>query len=353
MRPLYNSLASASLSLGSGHPGLWYDKFCNRWSTDWSLAGKCKLEWIQTVAAVPSGYRELLDEAAARILRMVEARRGEVGVFRTESRFVTGLGRSHPVENGFAWHPTLGTPYLPGSSVKGLIRAWAESARGQNEKELLIELLGAPDRVGRVIALDGIPIAPVSLAADVMTPHFHGWSEKNPPGDWMSPIPIPFLVTEAHTSFVFSLLPRDRNDRDCVAPAWSWLMRALEFAGAGAKTAVGYGRFAFDQAGTQRWRQLLLDRGRASRAEAVRRELERTPEGRWRLLLEGKSEAEILELVRLHLEKDPISDAFERTAFVSAVNATALPELWRQGKKRERATQVGGKKLRERARLLR
>jgi CRISPR-associated protein Cmr6 len=353
LRPLYNSLASASLSLGSGHSGLWYEKFCDRWSTDWSLEGKLKFEWIQTVAAVPTGARELLDEAAARILRMVEARSGEVGVFRTESRFVTGLGRSHPVKNGFAWHPTLGTPYLPGSSVKGLIRAWAESGGDQNENELLMELLGAPDRVGRVIALDAIPIAPVRLAADVMTPHFHGWSEKNPPGDWMSPRPIPFLVTEAHTSFVFSLLPRDRNDRDCVAPAWSWLMRALGFGGAGAKTAVGYGRFSYDQAATEEWRHRLLESAWARRAEAVRRELERSPEGRWRLLLEGKSEAEILELVRLHLEKDPISDAFERTAFVNAVNATALPELWRKGKKRERATQVGEKKLRERARLLR
>ena len=50
------------------------------------------------------------------------------GVFTTDGRFVTGTGRSHSVENGFAWHPTLGTPYLSGSSVKGMIRARAQEA---------------------------------------------------------------------------------------------------------------------------------------------------------------------------------------------------------------------------------
>lgn len=175
----------------------------------------------------------------------------------------------------------------------------------------------------------------------------------NPPGDWMAPIPIPFLVTEAHAAFVFSLLPRVPNHRDAVAPVWSWLLKALQFAGAGAKTAVGYGRFSYDHTATEQWRERLLESERARRAETARRELERTPQGRWRLLLGGKTEADILELVRLHLEKDPIADTFERAAFVNAVNATGLPELWRKGKKGERATQVGEKKLRERARLLR
>jgi CRISPR-associated protein Cmr6 len=37
------------------------------------------------------------------------------------------LGNPHPVEKGFLWHPTLGTPSLPGSGVKGLVRAWVEA----------------------------------------------------------------------------------------------------------------------------------------------------------------------------------------------------------------------------------
>jgi hypothetical protein len=140
---------------------------------------------------------------------------------------------------------------------------------------------------------------------------------------------------------------------DAIAPAWSWLLSALEFAGAGAKTAVGYGRFSYDPTATKQWRDQVLEKEREQRAGVLRRELERTPEGRWRLLMEGKSEAEILDLVRVHLEKEPIANSFERTAFINAVNASGLPELWRKGKKRERTTQVGEKKLKERARLLR
>jgi CRISPR-associated protein Cmr6 len=348
LRPLYKIASTPDPA--SGHAGLWYDKFCDQWDKDWELD---KPKWIQTVTAFPIGKSELLDEAAARILRLVEARSGEIGVFHAESRFVTGLGRSHPMENGFAWHPTLGTPYLPGSSVKGLIRAWVESNRAEAEEPPLAELLGEPGRVGEVIVFDAIPIVPVQLAADVMTPHYHGWTKESPPADWLSPTPIPFLVAETHSKFIFSLVPQASDDRDAVARVWPWMIAALESAGAGAKTAVGYGRFSYDQAATKQWRERLLENERARRTAALRRELERTPEGRWRLLLEGKPEAEILELVRLHLEKDPIVDPFERAAFISAVNATDLPELWRKGKKRERATQVGEKKLKERARLLR
>ena len=119
-----------------GHAGLWFDKFCDRWrvqDTSWSMKSRKgddednpKLEWINTLTGSPVGTVRQIDEYALRLTRLVERRGGRFFVFITESRFVTGLGRSHPVENGFTWHPTLGTPYLPGSSIKGLVRAWAK-----------------------------------------------------------------------------------------------------------------------------------------------------------------------------------------------------------------------------------
>ena len=84
---------------------------------------------------------------------------------------MTGLGRSHPVENGFAWHPTLGMPYLPGSSVKGMVRAWAEQETDPRPaSEELDRLLGKQNSAGSVCFLDALPIKPVKLEADVMTP---------------------------------------------------------------------------------------------------------------------------------------------------------------------------------------
>jgi CRISPR-associated protein Cmr6 len=42
------------------------------------------------------------------------------------SPLVTGIGREHPTENGFAFLDPYGLPYLPGSAVKGILRRGAE-----------------------------------------------------------------------------------------------------------------------------------------------------------------------------------------------------------------------------------
>lgn len=233
-----------------GHAGLWFDKFCNEWhvaGSVWKLDSK--LEWIRSLTGNTDGVGapDQIEEYRSRLVRLIASRGGSAQVFVTESRFVTGLGRSHPIENGFAWHPTLGTPFLPGSSVKGLVRSWAKpNAVSHPAKMLVRRLLGGPGEVGGVCFLDAIPVAPVRLEADIMTPHYAGWKEDEPPGDWRSPVPIPFLTTAAETPFLFGLIPGravTRNDLDIVS---TWLCDALAWAGGGAKTAVGYGRFRAD-----------------------------------------------------------------------------------------------------------
>ncbi len=227
--PLYGRGAGAR---NDGHSGLFYDKFLNRWQRNkegvWSIASK--QDWVKGITANPVGNAELLKEYRRRIADLVTARHGQLWVYKTEERFVTGIGRSHQVEIGFLWHPTLGAPCLPGSSIKGLI--------GQKDRE---DILGLRTRVGRVICLDAVPVAPVHLEADVMTPHYLPWSDDKPPADWRSPTPIPFLTVAPGALFLFAAIPRDRNAADAVAQVGRWLEDALGNAGAGAKTAVGYG----------------------------------------------------------------------------------------------------------------
>ena len=63
------------------------------------------------------------------------------------------------------------------------------------------------------------------------------------PGDWFGPVPIPFLTTGVGARFQFAVVPRTPNgDKDLETVA-KWLTGALDRMGAGAKTAVGYGRF--------------------------------------------------------------------------------------------------------------
>lgn len=257
-----------------GHAGLWHDKFCNEWRVDggncnWSLASAKKGEknpkksWIDQVAKSNAGKKELLEEAIERLTCLVEGLNGRSFWFKTDDRFVTGMGRKHPVGNGFTWHPTLGTPYLPGSSLKGALRAWATLSANDkasnvqtDQKETINRIFGPlskePRTVGSIIFFDAIPVRPVKLETDIMTPHYAEYYRdgSQPPADWLSPEPIPFLTVASGQEFFFSIAPRrSQNGPDVeqdLKQVEVWLKEALTSTGVGGKTAVGYGRFTLN-----------------------------------------------------------------------------------------------------------
>ena len=362
MRPLYRTESEPQRD-NDGHAGLWFDRFCNEWREDggsWTMGTRRgskdetgpKLRWIKTLAGVTVGTQDQIEQYVLRLLRLIDKRGGLPAVFESDSRFVTGLGRSHPVENGFAWHSTLGTPYLPGSSVKGIIRAWAEAgAEPAPEPAVRKRLLGIRGGAGDLCFLDAVPVAPVLLDADVMTPHYSSWSADEPPGDWRSPTPIPFLTVAQGAALLFGVVPRRAlaaSDLDTVS---AWLRDALEWAGGGAKTAVGYGRFHHDEEQTRQWVQRAREEERRRQEAEKREQAMKSPEGRWRIKLQGLSEAEVLDLVRVRLEREPLEDPRERQAFARAVPSRWI-QGWRQGRKQDPQTGVGKKKLKERAALV-
>jgi CRISPR-associated protein Cmr6 len=380
-RPLYTMTCDVS-ALPDGHAGLWYDKFCDAWVVKnrcWSMTAEPrgpnpKLAWIQTVAH-PVGQRDLLVEATRRQVLLASAYGGRFGAFATEGRFVTGTGRSHPVENGFAWHPTLGTPYLPGSSIKGMIRRWAEDA-GESPARITAAFgAGHPDAAddepglreddvtgrgaGRIVVLDAIPVTPPRLEADVLTPHHAPWTPADPPADWRSPVPVPFLVTARDSHFLFAIVRASAGaagetdaHANLVEDVWRWLTAALTEQGAGAKTAVGYGRFARADRTTEQLKQDLDKR----RADARRAADMATPEGRWRVKLEGKAESAVAEAVRVQLKEGALREPSDRRHFARAVLASAFASAWRIGKPAtlglRPGVMPGGDKLKDLHRLL-
>ncbi len=267
------------------HAGLWYDKFFNIWEKTngkWQLNSKKnnnkdnKKKWVEDAGKQKIGEVEGIESLVLRMLNLVTDAAGDFKVYRNDSSFVTGLGRAHPVENGFTWHPTLGTPYLPGSSLKGMVRAWAEQWVGIDEEQTL-RIFGSRTKddkpgikddkqVGSVIFLDALPLGPVKLATEIMTPHYAPYyqgatnqSEGNGnvlkvvPGDWYSPTPIYYLAVKENQQFLFALLPRPgvKGAEADLVSAMTWLKDALEWSGVGAKTAVGYGRFSSNEGDTQ------------------------------------------------------------------------------------------------------
>ncbi len=263
VRMLYRG-CDVSSRPSDANTGLWYDKFANKWPSVDSLRIKQddesrrfnKLEWIQTVTG-KTGDQAIIQDVVLRRSSLLNCLGAVTCYLRTAGPFVTGLGRSHPVENGFAWHHMLGTAYLPGSSVKGMVRDWAANWV-QVQPEILLRIFGSTNekqskdrQVGNVLFWDALPVAPVTLEADVMTVHYDEYYQaQNSPGDWLSPTPIPFLVVAAGQGFQFAVSQRtssaaSREDCELVV---GWMHDALESIGAGGKTASGYGRFETDAA---------------------------------------------------------------------------------------------------------
>lgn len=260
MLPLYSRATPPALR-DRPHIGLWYDKFGDAWREQNSALQFEKQGWIDVFAGKTGLWRtEDLEEAVSRQAGVALALGGIVLRLRNTARFATGLGREHPVENGFAWHPTLGTPYLPGSGLKGVLRARRRLLRqGGASSTPGDALMGEAGQAGSVIVLDLLPVAPPTLVAEIMTPHYGPYYSAAtgavpPPADWFDPTPIPFLAVEAGQSWQCAIIPaagRRTPDREEWGSIECQLLDALSWLGAGAKTALGYGIFELDEAATR------------------------------------------------------------------------------------------------------
>jgi CRISPR-associated protein Cmr6 len=182
-----------------------------------------------------------------------------------KTRLITGLGQTHPTETGMVFDHNIGVPYIPASSIKGLVRFAHRLEKGNgldetkdSDPETLIpaifggnsmEAKGTMTYRGKVIFLDAYPETTPNLELDILNPHYQPYYSdekgKTPPGDWHEPNPIKFLTVAAKTIFIFrALVPAERQDlQEAVKKAYT---TALTDEGVGAKTAVGYGRFTLD-----------------------------------------------------------------------------------------------------------
>ncbi len=292
----------------SGHPGLWWAKFCDLWVGDYAKleeqlvqeagGGRAKetragkAEWIMTLlhrrqrnglvapeasteASLELGDAARLGAARERLQKLWQANGAETVELELTAPFVTGTGYEHPTENGFLFHHSLGVPHLPGSALKGLARSYVKQWLGKSDG-IVTRIFGPPPAsgalsVGSVVFFDAIPLEPVKLTMEVMTPHYQPWYQADnpaarPPADWYDPVPIPFLALAPGARFLFAVGPRRASRPEDVADAkkaLAWLKEALDWLGAGAKTAVGFGRF--EEAGA-----------RAKRDEALKQETTKT-----------------------------------------------------------------------------
>lgn len=210
------------------------------------------------------------------------------------SRLAIGLGTASVYETGMLLHAVYGFPYIPASSVKGVVRSYIISEVFENDEvealkdKTFCDIFGCSgegkieianfkshykiaaektkakdngDRQGKIVFFEAFPTDSVKVKIDVMTPHYGDYygdnNAKTPPADYLSPNPITFLTVEGTKfTFHFGLLLGEENilvrfkDKDVgnkeeKQPILSlvnhWLTQALTQHGIGAKTAVGYG----------------------------------------------------------------------------------------------------------------
>lgn len=218
--------------------------------------------------------------------------------FRTRQPLVVGLGLPSPLETGFLFDRLTGTPYLPGSSVKGVFRAMAEAiaagelseSRGENAKsywkENLEAVFGPPTTDaakarGNVTFYDAYPVSWPRLEVDVLTPHYRDTYGDDPdrptipPSDTQDPVPVYFLTVASGTRFDFYW----RDERAAAVEDDETQLRALaldalDWLGAGGKTSQGYGVMDLD---TAAWEEIQEAEAAEAleRADAALPELER------------------------------------------------------------------------------
>lgn len=274
-------LANIQLNVqGFPHAGLWLDKFLPEQTEQGGESVYTNhFRSVTTIPVAPT-YRYFF----ARWEQALKAMGARTARATTLGRLVVGLGADSVLENAITLHRTYGVPVIPGSALKGLAAAYARNRLAdpdwQKNGKAYKTLFGDTTSAGYVTFFDALYVpgsAPGNnpLALDVVTVHHPEYyrGENNPPADWDSPNPVPFVSVRGGVKFLVALAGPD----EWVEAAFVILERALAEEGIGAKTNSGYGRMELER--------LLAQGGAASQAVP---ELER-----FRLRLEAMSTKDV------------------------------------------------------------
>ena len=283
MIPVYKELADLSEKMQSGNFSLWYNKFIpvdNKFKpyplneevsfyqkqyNNTVLRDQIKLMLQQKHIDQLGFYKSLANEYKAIIFTAILI-----------SPLVTGIGESHPHEISMVFDHNIGIPYIPASSVKGIVRLSHilnkidedETLKQQEIIDLdddrlrMKEIFGNENRRGSVIFLDSYPLSLPELRIDILNPHYGDYygdkKYRTPPADYLQPVPVKFLTVKEKTKFVFRCLIKN-TERQQVDLLINGIKTALEREGVGAKTSLGYGRFTITEGEPDEIRQMVLN----------------------------------------------------------------------------------------------
>lgn len=150
-----------------------------------------------------------------------------------------------PLEIGISWHPILNVPYIPASSLKGAVRAYAEASNIRPCGKAPEELFGTAGGAGLIEITDAYPVKCVDklIEPDIINPHYREVEGQIGEAD-VSPTPLLFPTAARGVVFRFFVAPRAEADGKCLTEILD-LVRGALAEGIGAKTRLGYGALRF------------------------------------------------------------------------------------------------------------
>lgn len=192
----------------------------------------------------PKAFNRWFDLTAADTHRFSQT------VMTLDNRLLIGLTGNAALETGCSLSRNYGMPYIPASSVKGVVRAWAKQYLPESA-ETIEQLFGTydsdqPNRVSGTVTFHDAWWIPQGgskpFVLDVVTTHHQAYYNggQDEPTDKDSPIPNHQLAV--HGSFLFVIEGAPEHVELCQ----KMLAQALQNNGIGAKTAAGYGYMGFN-----------------------------------------------------------------------------------------------------------
>ncbi|MBN2700045.1 MAG: type III-B CRISPR module RAMP protein Cmr6 [Methylothermaceae bacterium] len=324
-------------------PGHRFTLYFRAWNKkDWKLEKNRKGDALKQTLSIPPESGRQIEALRHRQSLLVAAIENEARLSVeavSTAPLATGMGMEHPLENGFAFLNPYGLPYLPGSSIKGVLRRAAEELRDTGEvwSQSAIDILFGPEpkydedaRRGALTFWDAIPEVK-SMDMDVMTPHYGDYYQgQSTPHDAGQPNPIVFMVVPAGARFCFHVTVDSGllNGLEDWKPLMeSAFQHAFDWLGFGAKTAVGYGAMRRDEEAEKAAERELEENRRRAEEEARRGEL--TPLERELEEIRDREKNDNFGLVLLHL----LDEGHWERAKDRRMVAAKIKALWQAEKK--------------------
>jgi CRISPR-associated protein Cmr6 len=245
------------------HAGLWLDRYlCQQPERNERIVdekGTPQTQLFEQAAGIPTPklYSRFYHHWCAALAQADPV--PLVAKARVDGRMIVGLGAESVLETSVTLHRTYGVPSIPGSALKGLTASFARQRLGSDwhpDGTAYQTMFGDTTSAGYITFFDALYVPGSGynqqpLHPDVITVHhkkyYQDGAKLEPPADWDSPTPVPFL--SATGSYLVAVSgPPDQDNRNGWAVAAMKLLRlALEEMGVGAKTSSGYGRLKFTE----------------------------------------------------------------------------------------------------------